>query len=77
MHDTVELEKLGIPTALVITDAFMNEAEVLRAGLGMEALAPVTIGHPLSTLSDKEIEAKARAVVEPIKHRLLGSVQEN
>ena len=57
----MELEGTGIPTALVVTAPFAREIEVQRAALGMESLEPVVIDHPLSTLSDDEIGARARA----------------
>jgi hypothetical protein len=62
MHDGVSLETLGRPTAVVVTTEFLREAEAQRAALGMEALAPVVIPHPLSTLTDAEIDARAEAV---------------
>jgi hypothetical protein len=63
MHDGVGLESLGRPTAVVITSAFVREAEVQRAALGMDALAPVVIQHPLSTLTEDEIAARAADAV--------------
>ena len=63
MHDAVALETRGIPVALVITSAFTQEAEVQRRALGMEALVPVIITHPLSSLAAEEIEGRAREVV--------------
>ncbi len=59
MHDGVRLEALNRPTAVVVTTEFLREAEVQRAALGMDALAPVVIQHPLSTLTEAEIEARA------------------
>jgi len=59
MHDGMSLESLGIPTAVIITSEFVREAELQRAALGMNALAPVVIEHPLSTLSDEEIRGRA------------------
>jgi len=50
---------LGRPTAVVVTIEFLHEAEVQRDALGMHDLAPVVIDHPLSTLSEAEIEARA------------------
>ncbi|HTT79971.1 MAG TPA: hypothetical protein VMF86_09860 [Stellaceae bacterium] len=44
-----------------MTREFVHEAEVQRAALGMPDLAPVVIDHPLSTLSDAEIDARAAA----------------
>jgi hypothetical protein len=42
-----------------VTTEFLHEAEVQRDVLGMHALAPVVIEHPLSTLTDEEIERRA------------------
>jgi hypothetical protein len=59
MHDGMSLESLGIPTAVIITTDFVREAEVQRAALGMTALAPVVVQHPLSSLTEEEIGARA------------------
>ena len=59
MHDGIGLEAAGRPTAVIITSEFLHEAEVQRDALGMHDLAPVVIDHPLSTLSDNEIEKRA------------------
>jgi hypothetical protein len=59
MHDGVSLETLNRPTAVVVTTEFLREAEVQREALGMDALVPVVIQHPLSTLTDAEIDARA------------------
>jgi len=55
----MSLESLGIPTAVIITTDFVREAEVQRAALGMTALAPVVVQHPLSSLTEEEIGARA------------------
>lgn len=44
---------------MVVTTEFLHEAEVQRDALGMPDLAPVVIDHPLSTLSDAQIDARA------------------
>jgi hypothetical protein len=59
MHDGVSLEGLQRPTVVVVTTEFLREAELQRAALGMDALVPAGISHPLSTLTDAEIEARA------------------
>jgi len=59
MHDTVELETRGLPTALIITTEFQLEAQVQRDALGMLALDPVVIEHPLSSLTEHEIAQRA------------------
>lgn len=59
MHDGVRLEALGRPAAVVVTGEFRHEAEMQRDALGLSALVPVVIDHPLSTLTEIEIEARA------------------
>ena len=59
MHDAVGLEGRGVPTAVIVTDAFLHEADVQRTALGAERLDPVVITHPLSTLTEEEIVARA------------------
>jgi hypothetical protein len=41
----------------------VHEAEVQRAALGMPDLNPVVIDHPLSTISEAEIDARAAQAV--------------
>jgi len=45
---------------------------VQRDALGMPDLAPVVIGHPLSTLSEAEIDARAAQAAEQAVARWLG-----
>lgn len=62
---------MGRPTAVVVTTEFLHEAEVQRDALGMPDLAPVVIDHPLSTLSDAQIDARAeQAAVQAVKRWL-------
>jgi hypothetical protein len=67
MHDAMSLESLGVPTAVIVTREFVHEAKLQRAALGMDALVPVVIEHPLSSLSDAEILARALAALPQVK----------
>ena len=67
MHDGVTFESLGRPTAVVVTSEFKHEAHVQRTALGMEGLDPVVISHPLSTLTDEEIDHRVREAVEQLE----------
>jgi hypothetical protein len=42
----------------------VHEAAMQRAALGMPDLAPVVIEHPLSTISEADIDARAAAAAE-------------
>ena len=70
MHDAVELERRGVPTAVIVTDAFLHEADLQRTALGAELLAPVVIAHPLSTLTPEEIAARAAQAAAGVRHGL-------
>ena len=72
MHDAISLESLGIPTAVIITSEFLREAELQRAALGMNAIAPVVIEHPLSTLTDEAIRSRAAQALPGVVAALLG-----
>jgi len=65
------LEALGRPAAVVVTTEFLHEAEVQREALGMPDLKPVVIDHPLSTISESEIEARAAQAAEQCISRWL------
>jgi hypothetical protein len=49
---------------VVVTTEFVHEAEVQRAALGMPDLSPVVIDHPLSTISEAEIDRRAAQAAE-------------
>lgn len=55
---------------MVVTEQFLREATVQRAALGADAVEPVVIDHPLSTLSDREIDARATQAVEQVVRAL-------
>jgi hypothetical protein len=67
MHDAMSLESLGVPTAVIVTSEFVHEAKLQRAALGMEALVPVVIAHPLSSLTDPDIRARALDALPQIR----------
>ncbi len=71
MHDAVELEKRGIPTAAIVTKSFIRGAQVQRDALGMRPLEPVVVEHPLSILSDEQMESRAQEAVPQVKKILL------
>lgn len=66
MHDAIELEARGIPTAVIVTSEFVREAKVQRAALGMTDVVPVVIEHPLSSLTDGEIASRAAAALPQV-----------
>ena len=72
MHDATALEEMGLPTAAIVTEAFLGEARSQAVALGMERLEPVVIEHPLSTLSMDEIHARALHAAPGVRKTLWG-----
>ena len=73
MHDGIELEALGRPTAVIITKEFVTECVTQGAALGMPGLEPVIVDHPLSSCTDDEIRHRARQAAEQVKRLLLAA----
>ncbi|MSQ57598.1 MAG: hypothetical protein EXR35_08845 [Limnohabitans sp.] len=66
MHDGIELEALGIPTAVIVTKEFVSECVTQRAALGMPGLEAVVVDHPLSSCTDEEVRLRARQAAEQV-----------
>jgi len=62
IRDSVALEKLGIPSAAIITTEFERETELTRTAIGMQGLIPIVIDHPVSSITQSEVEARAAQV---------------
>ena len=70
VHDAVRLERRGIPTAVVGTEPFLDEAIEQARVLGMPDYRAVLIAHPVQLLSDEELPALADSALESIEARL-------
>ena len=55
VHTSVELEKRGIPTTVVITSVFRNALERQYEGKGMPGHACIELPHPIYYLSKEEL----------------------
>jgi hypothetical protein len=64
IRDAIELEKLGIPSAAIITTEFVGETELIRRALGMSNFEAVVIEHPVSSITQDEINARVRQIKE-------------
>jgi len=62
IRDAVALEKLGIPAAAIITTEFERETKLTRTALGMQGLVPIVIDHPVSSITQAEVESRAAKV---------------
>ena len=51
---------------MIVTTVFLHEAKVQREALGMTALEPVVVAHPLSTLSNEQLEERATEALDQV-----------
>ena len=69
MHDTVNLEALGVPTVFVASSEFVDAADAQARALGADP-ARVFVAHPIQDRTDEELRRLAddavRAVVDAV-----------
>ena len=73
MHDGIEMERLGIPTASIITHVFLPTAKAMTRMMGVPDYDFVVAQHPLSSLTDEECKEKAAQIAPDVERILLGS----
>ena len=73
MHDGIEMERLGIPTASIITHVFLNTAKAMTRMMGVPDYEFVVAPHPLSSLTDEECKERAAGMASDVERILLGS----
>ena len=62
IRDAIALERLGVPSAAIITTEFVRETELTRIAVGMKGLVPVVIDHPVSSITQAEVEVRVAQV---------------
>jgi hypothetical protein len=77
VHDGIHLDRSGIPAATSCTDHFVATAQATATVWGVPDYPVIYMPHPLSTLSDAEIEAQAQRLAGQVVHVLLtGQVED-
>jgi hypothetical protein len=69
----VSLERLGVPTAAVATEPFVDEALEQARVLGMPDYRMVFVPHPVQLLSLEELRGYADRVFDQLVARLTRS----
>jgi hypothetical protein len=70
VHDAVRLERRGIPTAVVGTEPFVDEALEQARVLGRPDFRIVTVAHPVQLLTPEGLDALADGTVDAVLARL-------
>jgi hypothetical protein len=71
VHDGVHLDRAGIPAATICTDHFVATARATASVWGVPNYPVIYMPHPLSTLTDDEIQAGARRLADQVVRVLL------
>lgn len=71
MHDSVDLERRGIPTVFVASDVFADAADVQGEALGFQP-ERVFVKHPIQDRTDDEMVALADEAVDAIIRSISG-----
>ncbi|MES2289077.1 MAG: UGSC family (seleno)protein [Pseudomonadota bacterium] len=66
VHDGVTLEKRGVPTATVNSDAFVVLGQMEAVALGVPGLPIVIVPHPMGDVSAEVVVERARNVVTQV-----------
>ncbi len=71
MHDGIELEKRGVPTVTICTDAFIQTSEVMAKVKGFASYPFLIVPHPIGNLGPDELRERARQATPEAVKRLL------
>ena len=73
VRDAIALEKLGVPSAVIITTEFARETELTRQAVGMKALEPVVVAHPVSSITAEEVASRVAQIRSQAQQVWLGT----
>ncbi len=66
MLDAILFERQGVPAVAIITDPFKATGDAMAASWGMSGYRFVDTPHPIANLTEKELDARAERLVEPV-----------
>ena len=70
MLDAVNLERMGVPAIVVVTEPFVAAAKANARAQGMPDLAMVVVPHDYLVEDDAQVRAKLEPLVDEILTRL-------
>lgn len=70
MHDGSVLEERGVPSVAICTEVFFAAGKVQARVLGYNELEPLTVAHPIQSLTHEQIRERTEGIVDKIAARL-------
>jgi hypothetical protein len=59
-------ERIGVPSAAIMTTEFISAAELMAKVLGLSGYPFVVIDHPISSATMDELAARARTAADDV-----------
>src|SRR5262249_37303048 len=75
VHDSIELEKKGVPTVTVLTDVFHELGKEVATSMGAPDIRMSVIAHPIGELRESEIRERAKGSYADIFSTLMAPVR--
>ena len=73
MHDGIQLEHLGIPTGVVVTEPFVGASRAMASLDGVPGYRFVTLPHPTAELHGEAVRDAARRIAPQLEALILGT----
>ena len=73
MHDGIELDRRGVPTAVICTDQFIQSARAQAAICGNPEYPFAVVAHPIGSLTPAELQARAAVALPQVLAILTGA----
>ena len=71
MHDGIQLEKMGVPTAVICTEPFISSGKAMSKIGGIPDYPFVVLAHPLGSLDAAGLREKAMQAAPEVLRILL------
>jgi hypothetical protein len=72
LHDGIELDRRGVPAAVICTDEFIASARAQAAICGSPDYPFAIVAHPIGSLTLAELRTRATAAVPQVVAILTG-----
>ncbi len=73
MHDGIEMERRGVPAAVICTEPFRPTVETVAKVRGMDGYPVAYIPHPVGSLTEDQLRERAKEIAPEIKKLLTGN----
>jgi hypothetical protein len=73
LHDGIELDRRGVPAAVICTDQFVASAQAQAAICGNPGYAFAVVAHPIGSLTAAELQERAAVALPQVIAILTGA----